>query len=148
MGVLIPALFRSMRLINMDVAGGMTGMVDASMIDINHPDCDAAPGGNWAYLFPGDAADPDDVAESESDSVPGPTATDRVEMDPGTGDHFYHFAYLPAGSYPVAFTCSGEWDEAGDDDYPSDPDGRFDFRMFSDPVDVAAGQMHRFDLMP
>lgn len=141
-------LHSAMRLVNMDGAGGVTGMVDASMIDINYPDCDPALGGNWAYLFPGDATDPDDVAETESDGVPGPIATDRVEMDPGTGDHFYHFGYLPAGSYRIAFTCSGEWDEAGDDDYPSDPDGRFDFRMFSDPMDVTAGQMLRFDMMP
>jgi hypothetical protein len=138
----------AMRLVNMDDAGGMTGMVEASMIDINHPDCDPASGGNWAYLFPGDASVPDDIAEPDSDGIPGPIATDRVEMDPGTGDHFYHFEYLPGGSYRIAFTCSGEWDEEGDDDYPSDPDGRFNFQMFSDPMDVTAGQMHRFDLMP
>jgi hypothetical protein len=28
------------------------------------------------------------------------------------------------------------------------PDGRFDFQMFSEPMDVTAGQMHFFDLMP
>jgi len=119
-----------------------------SHIDINHPDCDSAPGGNWAYLFPVDAVIPDDVAEPESDGVAGPLAADRVEMDPATGDHFYHFGFLSPGSYRIAFTCSGEWDEDGDDDCPSDPDGRFDFQMFSDPMDVMAGQMHRIDLMP
>ena len=46
----------------------------------------------------------------------------------------------------MAFSCSGEWDEAGDDDYPADPDGRFDFHHFSGPLDVVAGQMHRHDL--
>jgi hypothetical protein len=141
-------LHSAMRLVHMDGAGGLTGMVDASMVDVYHPDCDPAPGGNWVYLFPGDAVDPDDVAEPESDGLPGPMATDRVEMDPGSGDHFYHFGYLPAGSYRIAVTCSGEWDEAGDDDYPSGPDGRFNFQMFSDPLDVVAGQMHRFDMMP
>jgi len=141
-------LHSAMQMINMDDAGGLTGMVEASMIDINQPACDPEPGGNWVYLFPGDASAPDDIADADSDSVPGPIATDRVEMDPGTGDHFYHFGYLPGGSYRLAFTCSGEWDEAGDDDYPSDPDGRFEFRMFSDPMDVSAGQMHRFDMTP
>ena len=141
-------LHSAMRLIGMHAAGGLTGMVDASMIDINHPVCDPAPGGNWAYLFPGDATAADDVADIESDGIPGPFATDRVEMDPGSGDYFYHFSYLPAGAYRVAFTCSGEWDEEGDDDYPADPQGRFGFHMFSAPVGVTAGQMHRFDLVP
>lgn len=141
-------LHSAMRLVHMDDAGGLTGMIDASMVDINHPDCDPEPGGNWAYLFSGDAVDPDDVAEPESDGVPGPMATDRIEMDPASGDHFYHFGYLPAGSYRIAVTCSGEWDEAGDDDYPSDPDGRFDFQMFSGPMDVVAGQIDRLDMMP
>ncbi len=141
-------LHSAMRLIHMDDAGGLSGMIDASMVDVNHPDCDPAPGGNWAYLFPADAIGPDDVAEPESDGMPGPMATDRVEMDTGSGNHLYHFAYLPVGSYRIAVTCSGEWDEAGDDDYPSDPDGRFDFQMFSDPMDVVAGQMGQFDMMP
>lgn len=139
-------LHSAMRLVNMQDSGGMTGLVDGTMIDVNHPDCDDAPGGNWAYLFHGSATDPDDIAESDSDGRPGPIATDRVEMDPGTGDFSYHFGYLPAGSYRVAFTCSGEWDEGDDDDYPSDPDGQFNFQMFSETFDVVHGQLHRFDL--
>lgn len=140
-------LHSAMRLINMEDSGGVNGLIEPAMIDVNHPDCDDAAGGNWAYLFPGGTSEPDDIAELDSDSRPGPMATDRVEMNPGTGEHFYHFGYLPAGSYRIAFTCSGEWDEDGDDDYPSDPDGRFDFQMFSNPFDVVAGEMHRFDMM-
>lgn len=52
-------------------------------------------------------------------------------MNYGAGAHEYHFGYLPEGSYRLAFTCSGEWDEPGNDDYPYDPDGRFGFRFFS-----------------
>ncbi|MEX0915096.1 MAG: DUF4382 domain-containing protein [Wenzhouxiangellaceae bacterium] len=141
-------LLSAMRLINMHDAGGLTGMIAAAMVDVNHADCDPAPGGNWAYLFPDDAAAPDDIADPDSDGVPGPIATDRVEMESSTGDYFYHFGYLRAGAYRVAFTCSGEWDENGDDDYPSDPDGRFDFQKFSDPLTVTAGQIHRYDLVP
>ena len=139
-------LHNAMRLIRMENAGSLVGKVDPSLIDVNHPDCDPADGGNWMYVFPGDAEAPDDIAEVESDGVPGPIAADRVEMDPGTGDHEYHFGYLPEGTYRLAFTCSGEWDESGDDDYPSDPDGEFDFQHFSGPVEIAAGQMHRHDL--
>ena len=139
-------LHNAMRLIRMDLAGGLTGTVDPSLIDVNHPDCDPAGGGNWVYAFPGDAALPDDIAETETDGVPGPIATDRVEMNPGSGAHEYHFGFLPEGAYRVAFTCSGAWDEAVDDDYPSDPDVRFDFQHFSGPVEIVAGQVHRHDL--
>lgn len=139
-------LHSALRLIHMNEAGGLSGMVDPALIDVNHPDCDPANGGNWVYVFPGDATAPDDIADVESDGVPGPIAADRVEMGPGTGNHLYHFGFLPEGSYRVAFTCSGKWDEAGDDDYPSDPDGKFDFQAFSDPFDIIAGQMHGRDL--
>ncbi|NIV18316.1 MAG: DUF4382 domain-containing protein [Woeseiaceae bacterium] len=141
-------LHQAMRCMNMANVGGLTGTIDPSLIDLNHPDCDPAPGGNWAYLFPGDAASPDDIADTDTDGVPGPIATDRVDMRIATGEYFYHFGHLNEGSYRVAFTCSGEWDESGDDDYPTDPDGRFDFQMFSDPVDVVAGEMQHHDLGP
>jgi hypothetical protein len=138
----------AMRLMDIAMAGGLMGEVDASIVDVNNPACDPAEGGNWAYLFPGDAAGPDDLAETESDGIPGPFAADRVELNTGLGEYRYHFGFLPEGSYRVAFTCSGEWDEEGDDDYPSDPDGRFDFHAFSIPVDVIAGTVVIQDLGP
>jgi len=139
-------LHHALRLMNMEDVGGLTGAIDESLVDINYPDCDPAPGGNWAYLFPGDATQPDDVAETETDGIAGPIATDRVELHEGVGEYRYHFAFLPAGSYRVAFSCSSDWDEPGDDDYPQDPDGRFDFQAFSDPVAVVAGQVTVFDV--
>ncbi len=141
-------LHSAMRFMRMEDAGGLMGIVDAALVDVNHADCDPASGGNWAYLFPGDAIQPDDVSDSDSDGIDGPMAADRVELDTGTGMYRYHFAYLPAASYRVAFTCSGEWDEAGDDDYPNDPEGRFDFHAFSGPVDVVAGQVREFHIRP
>lgn len=139
-------LHNAMRLIHTEQAGRLFGNVDPSLIDVNHPDCDPTDGGNWVYVFPGDAEAPDDIAEVESDGVPGPIATDRVEMDPATGNFEYHFGYLPEGTYRLAFTCSGEWDESGDDDHPSDPDGKFGFQRFSGPVEIAARQVHQRDL--
>ena len=141
-------LSSAMRLVNMENAGGITGHVEAAMIDVNHAGCNDEPGGNWAYLFPGDATQPDDVTESDMDGMAGPIATDRVELDVGTGEFRYHFAFVPAGSYRVAFTCAGEWDESGDDDYPTDPDGRFDFHAFQGPVEVVAGQVSEFHIGP
>jgi len=134
-------IHQGLRLMDMEHAGGLTGMIDASLIDINHPDCDPAIGGNWAYLFHGDATEPDDLSYTDTDSVAGPFAMDRVELDSGTGQYRYHFAFVPEGSYRVAFSCSSDWDEPGDDDYPNDPDGRFNFQAFGDPVAVHAGQV-------
>jgi hypothetical protein len=141
-------LHSALRLMRMEDTGDVTGTVDAALVDVNHAGCDPAIGGNWAYLFPGDATQPDDVAESDTDGIDGPMATDRVELDTGTGMYRYHFAFVPAATYRVAFTCTGEWDEAGDDDYPNDPDGRFGFHAFSGPVEVVAGQVREFHIGP
>jgi len=141
-------LHHALRLMNVEDAGGLMGSVDDTLIDINHPDCDPALGGNWAYLFPGDATQPDDLAETETDGFSGPIAADRVELHDGSGEYRYYFAFVPEGSYRVAFSCSSDWDEPGDDDYPQDPDGMFGFQAFSGPVEVVAGQMTEFHVAP
>ena len=141
-------LHSAMRMVEMSESGGLMGAVDASMIDVNHPDCDDAPGGNWAYLFHGDTMEPDDIADIDTDGMGGPIAADRIDMDTMTGEHRYHFGYLDPGQYRVAITCSGEWDEVGDDDHPTDPDGQFTFQMYSEVMEVISGQMHDNDLSP
>lgn len=141
-------LHSAMRMIDIGQSGGLMGSIEPSMIDVNNPACDDAPGGNWAYLFHGDVATPDDIADVDTDSRRGPLATDRIDLDTMTGEHRYHFEYFEPGLYRIAITCSGEWDEVGDDDYPNDPDGRFGFNMFSDPLEVMSGQMRRYDLHP
>lgn len=141
-------LHSAMRMVDMSQSGGLMGTVDPSMIDVNHPDCDDAPGGNWAYLFHGDVTEPDDIADVDTDGMQGPMAADRIDMDTMTGEHRYHFGYLDPGQYRVAITCAGEWDEVGDDDHPNDPEGEFAFHMFSDPMEVMPGQMHDNDLSP
>jgi len=141
-------LHSALRMIDMSNYGGLMGDVHSSLIDVNNPNCDDSPGGNWVYLFHGDVMEPDDIADPESDGMDGPIAADRVEMDDTSGLFHYHFGYLEPGRYRVAMTCSSEWDEAGDDDYPADPDGRFSFGLFSAPIDVLQGQMMRHDLVP
>ena len=141
-------LHSAMRMVDMGQSGGLMGTVDPSMIDVNHPDCDDAPGGNWAYLFHGDVTEPDDIADVDTDGMQGPMAADRIDMDTMTGEHRYHFGYLEPGQYRIAITCAGEWDEVGDDDHPNDPDDEFAFHMFSDPMEVMQGQMHDNDLSP
>jgi len=141
-------LHPGLRLMLVSETGGLVGAIDPSLVDINSSGCDPAPGGNWAYLFDGAVSEPDDYSASEEDGLEGPLATDRVELHPGIGEYRYHFAFVPSGSYRVAFTCSGEWDEAGDDDYPSDPDNEFGFQSFSDPINVNAGEVQVLDLAP
>ncbi len=139
-------LHPAMRLMEMNDAGGLAGRVSLALVDANNPACDPAEGGNWVYLFVGGESMPDDLSETEIDGIPGPYAADRVELHPGRGEFRYHFAFLPEGAYRVAFTCSGEWDEQGDDDYPVDPDGRFDFHAVSEPVEIVAGEITVLDI--
>ncbi|MFT5501762.1 MAG: hypothetical protein ACI88G_001901 [Woeseiaceae bacterium] len=141
-------LHDAMRLMNTDNTGGVSGTVDVSLMDFNQARCDSATGGNWMYVYAGTDAPADDLAATDTDGFPGPIATDMVEMNNGTGEYEYHFAFLNAGSYRVAFTCSGEWDEDSDDDYPTDPDGMFDFLTMSAAMTVTAGQMHRYNVTP
>jgi len=141
-------LHSAIRMVDMGVSGGMMGEIHPSMIDVNHPNCDNEPGGNWAYLFHGDTTEPDDIADVDTDGMNGPIAADRIEMDTMTGEYRYHFGYLDPGMYRIAVTCSSEWDEVGDDDHPMDPDGRFGFQMFSEPMEVLPEQMHDIDLSP
>ena len=141
-------LHSAMRMVDISESGDLMGGVHSSMIDVNHPDCDDAPGGNWAYLFHGDAMEPDDIADVDTDGMEGPIAADRIEMDIMTGEHRYHFGYLEPGQYRIAITCSGEWDEVDDDDHPADPDGRFAFQMFSEAMEVMSGQVHDIDISP
>lgn len=141
-------LHDGMHLMNMDDAGGLTGIIDISLVDVNNAACDPTEGGNLAYLFDAAVAQPDDLAATDTDGFDGPVATDIVELHGGVGEYRYHFGFVLAGSYRVAFSCSGEWDEEGDDDYPTDPDGQFDFHAFSDPVEVIAGQMQVLDITP
>ena len=141
-------LHSGVRMIDAETAGGLTGRVALALTDLEQADCDSAPGGNVAYLFPGTAAEPEDLASEEADERAGPIVTDRVELHPGTGEYRYHFAFLEPGSYRVAFTCAGEWDEAADDDYPTDPDGRFAFQAFSEVVEVQAGEVTWLDINP
>ncbi|MBU2676994.1 MAG: DUF4382 domain-containing protein [Gammaproteobacteria bacterium] len=141
-------LHSAMRMVDMSDSGGLMGAIDPAMIDVNHADCDDAPGGNWAYLYHGDVMEPDDIADVDTDGMDGPIAADRIDMDTMTGEHRYHFGYLDPGQYRVAITCSGEWDEVGDDDHPTDPDGQFTFQMYSEAMEVMSGQMHDNDLSP
>lgn len=138
----------NMRLVEISQTGSITGTVHMSMIDVYQDGCDSADGGNWAYLYHGNVAEPDDFSESESDDLSGPIAMDRVELEPESGDYHYHFSYLPEGTYRIAFSCASEWDESGDDDYPGDPDGRFLFHGFSGPLEVKAGEVTEHHMEP
>jgi uncharacterized protein DUF4382 len=132
-------LHPAMRLVRADQTGSLVGTVDMSLIDAYHEDCDPSEGGNWAYLYHGDTLEPDDLESGGNPGSTGPIGMDRVEMDSASGEYRFHFAYVPSGTYRVAFSCSSEWDALDDDDYPDDAEGRFGFQAFTSPLDVQVG---------
>lgn len=102
-----PGLFvrPSLRVIDMAEYGTLEGSVDVALIEdtdcTNDPVSDT---GNAVYVYPGDVPEPADIQQVESD----PLVTTSVNYD-GL-EYGYRIAFMPAGTYTVAFTC-----QAGDD---------------------------------
>jgi hypothetical protein len=127
------------RVMNVAETGGVEGVVDASLVDLNNERCLAAQtSGNAVYVFEGLDAVLDDVADEETDELAPPLTSDIVDLNETTGEFEYHLAFLLPGPYTLAFTCSGMADGAGDDDYPPTPESAFDVDATIN-VDVVAG---------
>ncbi len=95
----------TLRLVNDEEAGVITGAVDQSRIVT-----DCAPA---IYVFPGLNAVPDDLDTTPADD---PVTSAFVELDDVTGIHNYTTAPLVAGDYTVAFTCEADIDDPTVDD--------------------------------
>ena len=67
--------------------------------------------GGAVYLFSGEDVEPDDLDGVDAE----PFATTRV-VDRGAGVLQYALRFLPAGTYTLALTCTGDDDELGADD--------------------------------
>jgi hypothetical protein len=63
------------------------------------------------YLFTGADKVPDDIGSANP-----PLASTAVNLDNATGDYRFKLAFVPAGSYTVAFTCAADDDNAEADD--------------------------------
>ena len=107
--LLVPVL----RLVQDDQAGSISGSVAASVATADGCDIEGGTAnvGNVVYVFAGTVT-PDDV----DNFAPEPVTSARASMNMETGDFDYVAAFLPAGSYTIAFTCQGEFDQPTTDD--------------------------------
>ncbi len=109
-----PGLFvrPSLRVIDMAEYGTLEGSVDLALIEAadctNDPVADT---GNAVYVYTGDVPEPEDIQQLETD----PLVTTSVNYDGVV--HGYRIAFMPAGTYTVAFTCQASDDvaDAADD---------------------------------
>ena len=92
-----------LRLVNNLEVGTISGTVATSLVVEG-----CAPA---VYLFTGSGVVPDDVG-----SATPPLATTAVSLDNATGVYRFKLAFVPAGSYTVAFTCAADDDAADVDD--------------------------------
>ncbi len=93
----------ALRLIETARAGHVAGQVSAALADA--VGCSAA-----VYVYGGDVT-PDDVGGSGAQ----PLSSALVRRN-AAGDHVYRVAFLPAGSYTVAFTCKAAEDDPSRND--------------------------------
>jgi hypothetical protein len=142
----------TVRLLNVADSGGVSGVVDLSLVDIMNERCllaDPPLTGNAVYVFEGMDAVLDDEADDEEpgDGLDGPLTSDIVDLNEETGDYEYHLMFLLPGTYTVAFTCSAMADGAGDDDYPAPSESGFDFDAQIN-VDIVSNEVKSCNIPP
>jgi hypothetical protein len=102
-----PGLFvrPSLRVIDMAKYGTLEGSVDVALIeDVDCTSDPVADTGNAVYVYTGGVPEPEDIQQLGTD----PLVTATVNFD-GV-EYGYRVAFMPTGTYTVAFTC-----QAGDD---------------------------------
>ena len=116
-----------LRLVNNLEVGTLDGHVDNALVVT---DCEPA-----AYLYTGANVVPDDIG-----SATEPLATTSVHFDSNPGVWHFVLAFVPTGSYTVAFTCDADDDHAETDD-------AIVFTSRSN-VSITAGQTTTVTLLP
>ena len=110
---------RGVNIVSQALAATLTGSVDNALFNTD-PQCaskTAPTVGNVVYLYQGhdlgstlaDVYDPD--VATGSPVGPNPYVAANV-YQAGDGTWHYHFGYLPAGNYTLAFSCNAEGDYA------------------------------------
>jgi len=111
-GSLVYKLRPTVRIVESDVSGNISGKVDSTLISTlgGFSGCNA-------YVFSGHDAQLDDIYIPFTSSVPNtqnnPVMSTAINFDT---DYTYNAAHLPSGNYTVAVTCDGENDQADTDD--------------------------------
>lgn len=93
----------SLRMVETEQAGHIAGTVSAALAGVSG--CSGA-----VYVYVGDVV-PDDVGGSGAQ----PLSSALVRQD-GDGNYPYRLAFLPAGTYTVAFTCQAALDDPATND--------------------------------
>jgi len=138
----------TIRVMNIAEVGGVKGIVDNTLVELNNARC-VNTGGDAVYVFAGVDAELDDVADPDTDGRLPPITSDVVTLNIATGEYEYDLSYLLPGPYTIAFTCSASADNSvSDDDYPpADPPvpDTFDFDRVIN-VEVVSGEIKQCDI--
>jgi hypothetical protein len=127
-----------LRMVNNIEVGTLAGSFADTTLAAQTACATAAP---VVYVYPGVVTTPDDLYNPE---VPAPDTL--PDVDPlvtaiasreGTGPYMYRVAFLPAGTYTVAFTCNADDPAIDEDTLTPDP---ITFTLYPQTVTVAAGQ--------
>ena len=114
-----------LRLVDASQIGQLRGRIDPARLSAGNCTGDLNTGaGNAVYVYAGSGVTPDDSGGARPPLVSG-----AVSYDGASDEYRYAVAYLPAGSYTVAFTC-----QAFEDNPEAD-----DSLVFSPPVSVNIG---------
>ncbi len=99
-----------MRMVSVNGVGNIQGYVDPLLL--TSPSCSDAlvDTYNAAYIYAGHDADTDDINQ-QSASTNNPVATAAVEYDASSDKYLYNVAFLAAGEYTVAVTCSADLED-------------------------------------
>jgi hypothetical protein len=96
----------TLRVVDNANVGAIAGLVDAGLVT-----AECMP---KVYVFSGANIVPDDIEDLTAGTDVDPMTVAAVHVVTGATQYEYHAAFLPAGSYTAAFTCSDD-DPANDD---------------------------------
>lgn len=96
----------SLRLVNNDDVGSISGTVDASTVVASECD-DAQTYAGLVYVFEGEDASMDDIGSANPPVVVAP-------LQGASGDYSFKASFLSAGDYTVSYTCDEDDIEAND----------------------------------
>ena len=90
----------TLRVVDNANVGAIAGSIDSELVP---EDCLPK-----VYVFSGSGVTPDDLEETATAGDVDPLLVAGVEIQNGSTSYRYHAAFLPPGSYTVAFTCSDD----------------------------------------
>jgi Domain of unknown function (DUF4382) len=96
----------TLRVVNNSSVGALSGQVDAALVG-----ADCLP---KVYVFSGANVTPDDIEDSTTGTDVDPLIVAPVHVVSGATQYHYQAAFVPAGDYTLAFTCSDD-DPTNDD---------------------------------